>query len=100
MVCFIIWLYADIKTGYGLYSPLIPPFFAIANTLIGTVFWFIIVCAGIHYGGHWYSEYLPMSDSNSYDNTGKIYNVSKILTSEFTLDEEKYRVGLFQYHSI
>lgn len=34
-----------------------------------------------------------MSDSNSYDNTGKLYNVSKILTPEFTLDEEKYKVG-------
>lgn len=78
-------------TGYSLYSPLIPPFFAIANTLVGTVFWYIIICTGIHYSGHWYSEYLPMSDSNSYDNTGKLYNVSKILTPEFTLDEEKYK---------
>lgn len=29
-------------TGYGLKSPLIPPWFAIANTLMGTVFWYMI----------------------------------------------------------
>jgi hypothetical protein len=82
----------DVTTGYNLNSPLIPPFFAIANTLFGTVFWYIIVAAGLHFSGHWYSEYLPISDSNSYDNTGKLYNVSKILTPEFTLDEDKYKV--------
>ncbi|KAM3067181.1 hypothetical protein ACMFMG_005450 [Clarireedia jacksonii] len=78
-------------TGYGLNSPLIPPWFAIANTAIGTVFWFMIVTAGIHFSGHWYAPYLPISDSNSWDNTGKHYNVSKILTPEFTLDLEKYK---------
>lgn len=81
------------RAGYNLNSPLIPPFFALANTFLGTVFWYVIVAAGIHYGGIWFAEYLPMSDSNSYDNTGKLYNVSKILTPEFTLDEEKYKVS-------
>lgn len=32
-----------------------------------------------------------MSDSSTYDNTGASYNVSKILTPEFTLDEEAYK---------
>jgi hypothetical protein len=58
------------------------------------VFWFIIVTAAIHYSGVWFAEYLPMSDSNSYDNTGQLYNVSKILTPEFTLDVGKYKVGV------
>lgn len=78
--------------GYNLQSPLIPPWFAIANTAIGTVFWFMIVTAGIHFSGHWYAEWLPISDSNSYDNTGQHYNVTKILTPEYTLDIEKYKV--------
>jgi hypothetical protein len=38
------------------------------------------------------AEYLPISDSNSYDNTGKAYNVTRILTPEFTLDLAKYNV--------
>lgn len=32
-----------------------------------------------------------MSDSSTYDNTGAKYNVSRILTTDFTLDEEAYR---------
>ena len=79
-------------TGYNLKSPLIPPWFAIANTLMGTVFWYMIVTAGLHFSGHWYAKYLPISDSNSYDNTGHLYNVTKILTPEYTLDIAKYQV--------
>jgi hypothetical protein len=37
------------------------------------------------------AEYLPISDSNSYDNTRKVCNVSKILTPQFTLDVAKYK---------
>jgi len=84
--------YTDHWIGYGLRSPLMPPWFAIANTLVGTVFWFVIVTAGLHFSGLWYAAYLPISDSNSYDNTGKLYNVTRILTPQFTLDEEKYKV--------
>jgi OPT family small oligopeptide transporter len=72
-------------------SPLIPPWHAIANTMIGVIFWIWIVTVGIHYTGAWYSAYLPMSDSNSYDNTGKAYDVHKIITPEYTLDMAKYK---------
>lgn len=76
-------------TGY-IFSPLIPPFHAIANTLIGMIFFFWFVTLGVHYSGTWYAEYLPISDSSSYDNTQSPYNVSKILTPDFTLDIDKY----------
>lgn len=72
-------------------SPLIPPWHAIANTLIGVVFFFLFLTSILHYSGAWYSQYLPMSDPNTYDNTGKPYNVSRILTPEFTLDLEAYQ---------
>lgn len=77
-------------SGYVL-SPLIPPWHAIANTLVGTVGFYWIVTLAVHYSGAWYADYLPMSDSSSYDNTGSTYNVSKILTSEYELDEQAYR---------
>ena len=32
-----------------------------------------------------------MSDSSTYDNTGALYNVSRVLTPDFTLDEEAYK---------
>lgn len=77
-------------TGY-IFSPLVSPWFAIANTIIGMVIFFWFVTIGLHYSGHWYAAYLPISDSSSYDNTGSPYNVSRILTSEYTLDLQKYQ---------
>ncbi|KAF4969778.1 hypothetical protein FSARC_3055 [Fusarium sarcochroum] len=72
-------------------SPLIPPWHAIANTLIGVGAFFIVASSFLHYGGAWYAEYLPMSDSGTYDNTGARYNTTRILTKDFTLNEEEYK---------
>lgn len=43
------------------------------------------------YTDTWWAQFLPISDSDSYDNTANSYNVSRILTPEYTLDIEKYR---------
>lgn len=72
------------------FSPLIAPWYGIANTLIGMVIFFWIVTPAVHYSGLFYGKYLPMSDSSSYDNTGAVYNVTKILTPDFTFDAAKY----------
>ncbi|KAI1384598.1 small oligopeptide transporter [Hypoxylon trugodes] len=72
-------------------SPLMFPWHAIANTTLGVVIFYIILNIFFHYTGTWYDQYLPMADSSTYDNTGALYNVSKILTSDFTLDEEAYK---------
>ncbi|KAI0857225.1 OPT oligopeptide transporter protein-domain-containing protein [Xylaria cubensis] len=72
-------------------SPLVVPWHAIANTLIGVVMFFIGLASFLHYTGAWYSQYLPMSDASTYDNTGAIYNVSRVLTAEFRLDEVAYQ---------
>ena len=73
------------------YSPLIPPWHAIANTMIGMVIFFWITTIAVHFSGTWYSDYLPISDSQAYDNTGNLYNVTNILTPEYTLDLDAYR---------
>ncbi|KAI5292851.1 hypothetical protein KEM52_006018 [Ascosphaera acerosa] len=75
--------------GYVL-SPLMFPFHAIGNTVVAMVLWFWVVAPAIHFTGVFEGKHLPMSDSNTYDNTGAVYNVTKILTSEYTLDEAKY----------
>ncbi|KAL6869989.1 hypothetical protein ACO1O0_001324 [Amphichorda felina] len=72
-------------------SPLIPPWHAIANTLFGVVLFFIILSGVLHFNGAWYGEFLPMSDSNTYDNRGNPYNTTRILTPDFRLDEEAYK---------
>ncbi|KAK1756173.1 OPT oligopeptide transporter protein-domain-containing protein [Echria macrotheca] len=77
-------------TGY-IGSPLVPPWHAIANTMIGVVLFFVVMTSILHYSGTWYSQYLPMSDSGTYDNTGARYNVTRILTPQFTLDAEAYK---------
>lgn len=71
-------------------SPLIPPWHAIANTLIGVFTFFIFGASIFHYTGTWYGKFLPMSDSSTYDNTGSPYNTSRVLTPEFTLDQQAY----------
>ncbi|KAH0596138.1 hypothetical protein MHUMG1_05999 [Metarhizium humberi] len=71
-------------------SPLIPPWYAIANTLIGVVAFYVIGCSVLHFSGAWYAEFLPMSDANTYDNTGAPYNTSRVLSEDFTLDQEAY----------
>ena len=78
-------------TGFTL-SPLMFPWHAIANTLIGVVLWFLILTPALHFSGWGYAQYLPISSSSSYDNTGNgsTYQVKNILTPEYTLDIDKY----------
>ncbi|KAF2395795.1 small oligopeptide transporter [Trichodelitschia bisporula] len=72
-------------------SPLMSPWHAIANCMIGVVVFTWIVTGAIHYSGNWYSDYLPLSDSLSYDNTAGPYKVANILTPQYTLDLQKYK---------
>ncbi|EJT81694.1 hypothetical protein GGTG_01671 [Gaeumannomyces tritici R3-111a-1] len=72
-------------------SPLIPPWHAIANTMIGVVTFHLFGASVLQYTGTWYGQFLPISDSSTYDNTGAKYNVTRILTKDFTLDEEEYK---------
>lgn len=80
----------SIISGY-VTSPMTSPWFAIANTLIGMVAWFWILTPALHYSNVYYGKFLPMSDSDSYDNTGAVYNVTRILTPEYTFDLAKYQ---------
>ncbi|QKX63788.1 uncharacterized protein TRUGW13939_10959 [Talaromyces rugulosus] len=73
------------------FSPLISPWFGIANTLIGMVSWYWIVVLAVHFKGLFYAKHLPISDSNSYDNTGAAYNVSRILDADGTFNLQKYK---------
>lgn len=74
------------------FSPLIAPWHAIANTLIGMVTFYWFTTIGVHYSGAFYSKYLPISDSNSYDNTGNTYNVSRIINKQTqTFDLKAYQ---------
>ncbi|KAH8898232.1 small oligopeptide transporter, OPT family [Thozetella sp. PMI_491] len=71
-------------------SPLPYPFFAIVNTLIGVVVFFLIPGLGVKYTNTWYSDYLPIASTRAFDNTGAHYNVSRILNDDLTLNVEEY----------
>ncbi|KAH7126630.1 OPT family small oligopeptide transporter [Dendryphion nanum] len=72
-------------------NPMIPPFHAIANTMVGVIVFSIIGNLIFHFSGTWYAEYLPMNNPTTYDNTGQKYNISRVLTPHFTLDEAAYK---------
>ncbi|KAI1779413.1 small oligopeptide transporter [Hypoxylon cercidicola] len=76
-------------SGYTL-SPLIPPFHAVANTVGGVLIFFVFISMGLHFSGHWYADYFVVQSSSAFDNTGAVYNVSRILNEDLILDEEKY----------
>ncbi|OQE29948.1 hypothetical protein PENSTE_c002G06307 [Penicillium steckii] len=74
-----------------LLDPLLAPTHAIVNTLIGLVVFIIFATIGISYTGAYYSAYLPINTSSTFDNTQQTYNVTKILGQNFSFDEEKYK---------
>jgi OPT family small oligopeptide transporter len=80
--------WAQINSFYN--SPLISPWFALANTGVGIVFFGWIIVPALHYGGVWYAEYVPISQNGILDNTGSTYNTSRILTAAHVVDPAAY----------
>ena len=90
-------------------SPLLTPWWAAANVVGGLVIvmWIIapVMCMSqistivscsqsltfLDYKNALYSAYMPILSSSVFDNTGRPYDVSKILTSDFLFDREAYR---------
>jgi OPT family small oligopeptide transporter len=71
-------------------SPLAYPWWAQANIAAGMVFFFWLIAPILYYTNTWYAKYLPISSTHSFDNTGKSYNVTRILNDEGTFDVDKY----------
>ncbi|KAL8825618.1 MAG: hypothetical protein Q9170_007725 [Blastenia crenularia] len=71
-------------------SPLLTPWWAAANVVAGLVIIMWIVAPIMYYRNALYSAFLPMLSSAVFDNTGKPYDVSRILTPDFLFDHDKY----------
>ncbi|KAI0140100.1 OPT-domain-containing protein [Hypoxylon sp. NC0597] len=71
-------------------SPLLTPFWAAMNVIGGLVIVMWIIAPIGYYCNLFYSSYMPILSASVFDNTGKIYDVSKILTSDFLFDREAY----------
>jgi OPT family small oligopeptide transporter len=71
-------------------SPLVVPFWAQANVFAGWLVIFALVTPILYYTNTWYTSYLPLSGSDSYDNTGQVYNVTKIVDAAGNFMPEAY----------
>ncbi|EKM53153.1 uncharacterized protein PHACADRAFT_197581 [Phanerochaete carnosa HHB-10118-sp] len=72
-------------------SPLVTPWWSQANVFAGFLFFYWFLVPVLYFMNVWYSQYMPISSSASFDNTGHPYNVSRILYSNATFNEEAYK---------
>ncbi|MCJ1334893.1 hypothetical protein MMC09_000158 [Bachmanniomyces sp. S44760] len=71
-------------------SPLLTPWWAAANVVGGLILIMWIVAPILYYSNVLFSSYMPILSSAVFDDTGKPYDVSKILTSDFQFDHTAY----------
>lgn len=72
-------------------SPLVSPFLAQVNVIIGWLFFYAILPCIIYYKNIWYTGYFQISANAAYDNTGASYNTTRIIGSEGVFNEEAYK---------
>jgi OPT family small oligopeptide transporter len=72
-------------------SPLMAPWWSEVNVLFGFVLFFWIITPALYYTNTWYSQYMPIMSSKSYDRFGKSYDPSRILNPDVTFNEDLYK---------
>lgn len=72
-------------------NPLLSPSWAALNVFGGFAIFFWIVIPAIYYTNTWFTAYLPLMTADVYDNTGAVYNTSRVVAPDHTLDVEAYR---------
>ncbi|CAG8197343.1 unnamed protein product [Penicillium salamii] len=71
-------------------SPLLTPWWAAANIVTGLVVVIWAAAPILYYKNVLFSAYMPILSTAVFDNTGRPYNVSRILTTEFLFDQKAY----------
>ncbi|CAG8244368.1 unnamed protein product [Penicillium olsonii] len=71
-------------------SPLLTPWWAAANIVTGLVVVIWAVAPILYYKNVLYSAYMPILSTAVFDNAGRPYNVSRILTADFLFDQKAY----------
>ncbi|RAH43933.1 small oligopeptide transporter, OPT family [Aspergillus brunneoviolaceus CBS 621.78] len=72
-------------------SPLLVPFWAGLNVMGSFVLFYWVICPIIYYTNTWYSAYLPILNSNTFDNTGKTYNTTRVMNPDGSFNVDAYR---------
>ncbi|KAK7062623.1 hypothetical protein VNI00_000111 [Paramarasmius palmivorus] len=80
-------------------SPLATPWWAQVNTLAGFVIFFWFIAPILYYSNAWNTQYLPVMSTSVYDNTGKPYNLTRVMKGD-TIDLAAYKAYSPLYISI
>ncbi|KAL3455888.1 OPT oligopeptide transporter protein-domain-containing protein [Aspergillus heterothallicus] len=72
-------------------SPLLVPFWAGLNVMGSFALFFWLIVPLIYYTNTWYSAYLPLLDPNTFDNTGRMYDMRRVMNRNGTVNVEAYR---------
>lgn len=72
-------------------SPLATPWWAEANVVAGFVFFYWFLTPVLYFSNVWYSQYMPISSSTSYDRHAQPYDTTKVLNPDATFNEEGYK---------
>ncbi|KAJ3729965.1 small oligopeptide transporter, partial [Lentinula guzmanii] len=62
-------------------SPLATPWWSEANVVAGFILFYVIITPIFYYTNIWYSQYLPYVELSAFDNTGHVYNLTRVLTN-------------------
>ncbi|KAJ5522707.1 hypothetical protein N7513_013280 [Penicillium frequentans] len=76
---------------YANQSPLLVPFWAGLNVMGSFALFFWLICPILYYTNTWYSAYLPLLNSNTFDNTAQDYQTSRIMEKDGTVNQTAYR---------
>jgi OPT family small oligopeptide transporter len=71
-------------------SPLVVPFWAALNVIGGLVIVMWVLAPIMYYTNSLYTAHMPILSSAAFDNTGQVYNVTRILTPGFVFDQAAY----------
>lgn len=71
------------------FSGQVTPFYSSANSIIGQFISFIAIVIVWWTNVRW-TSYLPINSNSIYDNTGNVYNISRVLNDHFLIDEDAY----------
>ncbi|OCH85661.1 small oligopeptide transporter [Obba rivulosa] len=72
-------------------SPLATPWWAEANVFAGFLVFYWFLTPILYFCNVWYSQYMPISSTMTYDNRGQAYNYSRILNDDATFNLAEYK---------
>ncbi|KAH9855546.1 small oligopeptide transporter [Lenzites betulinus] len=72
-------------------SPLSTPWWAEANVIAGFLIFYWFLAPVIYFTNTWHTQFMPISSSGPYDNTGKPYNLTRILNADATFNHQAYK---------